>query len=203
MEQSIQEELEFYTEWLELDKYHFKILTMITVLADNKRAFRGKLSDFCKNLSIQATSVNLRKIETTLFVLAESGYINILIDKDIYTISLTKSAEKDKNIVKIKREWYKLIRAAGAESAASWESVLKVFIYLLGLPQGKDNYVTYQQIGSVLHCSKSTVQRAVKTICNIDFKDFRFMKDVIKIRNSKDGSYQTVGTVYTQGIFFE
>ena len=55
----MEEELEFFEEWLSLEKYHFKILTMITVLADNKRAFRGKLSDLCQNLSIQNSSVNI------------------------------------------------------------------------------------------------------------------------------------------------
>lgn len=99
----MEEELEFFEEWLSLEKYHFKILTMITVLADNKRAFRGKLSDLCRSLSIQNSSVNIAKIRTTLFSLAEDNYINIIIDKDIYTISLTKAAEKSKNVYKDKK----------------------------------------------------------------------------------------------------
>lgn len=194
------EELEFYTDWLSLDKYHFKILTMITVLADNKRAFRGKISDLCKELSIQASAANTGKIKTALKLLAESGYINVIIDKDIYTVTLTKAAEKTDNIRIIKREWYKLIREA--DSQAAWENVLKVFLYLLGLPQGKGTAITYNQIGKALKCSKSTVERAIKTICNIDFIDFRYQKDVVKIQ-APDYSYKTVGTIYTQGIYFE
>lgn len=196
----MEEEIEFLEEWLSLKKYHFKILTMITVLADNKRAFRGKLSDLCQNLSIQNSSVNIAKVRTTLVSLAEDNYINTIIDKDIYTISLTKAAEKSKNVIKIKRAWYKLIRET--ESTAAWESVLKVFLVLIELPQGKDRTITYEEIGNTIKCSKSTVERAVKTICSIDFKDFKFQKETVKER-LKNGSYRTIGTIYKQGIYFE
>lgn len=196
----MEEEIEFLKEWLSLEKYHFKMLTMITVLADNKRAFRGKLSDLCHSLSIQNSSVNTAKIKTTLVSLAEKNYINIIIDKDIYTISLTKAAETSKNVIKIKRAWYKLIRET--ESTAAWESVLKVFLVLIELPQGKDQTITYKEIGSTTKCSKSTVERAVKTICSIDFKDFKFQKETIKER-LENGSYRTIGTIYRQGIYFE
>ncbi len=196
----MEEEIEFLEEWLSLEKYHFKILTMITVLADNKRAFRGKLSDLCHSLSIQNSSVNIAKIKTTLVSLAEDNYINTIIDKDIYTISLTKVAEKSKNVIKIKRAWYQLIRET--QSTAAWESVLKVFLVLIELPQGKDKTVTYEEIGNTINCSKSTVERAVKTICSIDFKDFKFQKETVKER-LKNGSYRTIGTIYKQGIYFE
>lgn len=196
----MEEELEFLEEWLSLEKYHFKILTMITVLADNKRAFRGKLSDLCQSLSIQNSSVNIAKIRATLVSLAEDNYINTIIDKDIYTISLTKAAEKSKNVIKIKRAWYKLIRET--ESTAAWESVLKVFLVLIELPQGKDRTITYEEIGNTIKCSKSTVERAVKTICSIDFKDFKFQKETVKER-LKNGNYRTIGTIYKQGIYFE
>ena len=196
----MEEEIEFLEEWLLLEKYHFKILTMITVLADNKRAFRGKLSDLCHSLSIQNSSVNIAKIKTTLISLAEDNYINTIIDKDIYTISLTKSEEMSKNVIKIKRAWYQLIRET--KSTAAWESVLKVFLVLIELPQGKDETVTYEEIGNIIKCSKSTVERAIKTICSIDFKDFKFQKEIIKERLN-NGSYRTIGTIYKQGIYFE
>ncbi len=193
------EELIFNMEWLVLEKYHFKILTMIVVLADNKRAFRGKLSDLCKELSIQTSTVNLQKLKTTLAFLEEQEYINILVDKDIYTISLTKTAEKESNVQKIKRQWYKLIR--NADSDTSWENVLKVFLVLLGLPLAKAEPVTYQQIADSVNCSKATVSRAIKTICDIDFGDFYFDKTVVKTKT--DGTYHTIGTIYAQRIDFE
>ena len=196
----MKEEIEFLEEWLQLEKYHFKILTMITVLADNKRAFRGKLSDLCNSLSIQNSSVNTNKIKATLDSLTENNYINTIIDKDIYTISLTKAAEKNKNVITIKRAWYKLIRETKSEAA--WENVLKVFLVLIELPQGDGITITYEEIGNRVKCSKSTVERAVKTIYKIDFKDFKFQKEIVKKR-LENGNYRTLGTIYTQGIFFE
>ena len=196
----MEEILEFSTECLSLEKYHFKILTMITVLADSKAAFRGKISDLCHSLSIQTSSGNITKIKSSLDFLTKSNYINILVDKDIYTVTLTKAAESNKNIIKIKNAWYKLIKETPSEAA--WENMLKVFLVLIELPSCEDKPITYKEIGDIIKCSKSTVQRAVKTICNIDFKDFKFIKDVKKERLN-DGSYRTTGTIYTQGIFFE
>lgn len=197
------EELEFFEEWLLLEKYHFKILTMITVLADNKRAFRGQLSDLCQELSIKCSSGNINNIKAALAILEEDHYINIMIDKDIYTISLAKAAEKSKNIIKIKKAWYKLIRET--KSKAAWENVLKVFLILLEQPQGKEQAITYREIAAMMNCSKSTVERAVKTICSIDFKDFIFKKDIIKEKHTTENgtTYATLGTVYIQGINFE
>ena len=49
----MEKELEFCEEWLLLRKYYFKLLTVVTVLADNKKAFRGQLKDLCEYLQIQ------------------------------------------------------------------------------------------------------------------------------------------------------
>lgn len=197
------EELEFFEEWLLLEKYHFKILTMITVLADNKRAFRGQLSDLCQELSIKCSSGNINNIKAALAFLEEDHYINIMIDKDIYTISLAKAAEKSKNIIKIKKAWYTLIRETKSEAA--WESVLKVFLILLEHSQGKEEIITYREIAAMINCSKSTVERAVKTICSIDFKDLILKKDPVKEKHTTENgtAYTTLGTIYTQGINFK
>ena len=97
------DEIEFSKEWLNLKKYHFKILTMVTVLADNKKTYRGKISDLCQYLTIQPSSANIKNIKSAIECLAENGYITITIDKDIYTISLSKATEKNQNIIKIKK----------------------------------------------------------------------------------------------------
>ena len=86
-----EKELEFAEEWLELEKYHFKILTIVTILADEQRAFRGKLSDLCENIGIQNSSANRAKIKNSLTILAENDYIRLIIDKDIYTVSLAQA----------------------------------------------------------------------------------------------------------------
>lgn len=49
----MEDELIFSKEWFMLEKYHFKILAVITELADNTGTFKGELTAFCKNLSIK------------------------------------------------------------------------------------------------------------------------------------------------------
>ena len=71
----IKEELEFLEEWFLLKKYELKLLTIITVLADNKRAFRGKLSDLCNELSISNCSKNKETIKNSLLFLEKNDYI--------------------------------------------------------------------------------------------------------------------------------
>ena len=46
------EELEFEKDWLSVEKLEFKLLTLITVLADNHLAYRGTLSDMCSFLGL-------------------------------------------------------------------------------------------------------------------------------------------------------
>ena len=191
-------ELEFAEEWLELEKYHFKILAVVTILADEKRAFRGKISDLCECLGIQNLSANRAKIKNSLALLAENDYIKLIVDGDIYTISLAKSIEKSKNIIKIKRAWYKLIR--DNQNIASWESTLKVFLVLLELPNTET--ITYTDIGNRIGLKKTTVKTCVNNLKKIDFHDFMFNIDLDRVRLS-NGEYHTRGQIYNQIIKFE
>lgn len=191
-------DLEFLGEWLPLEKYHFKLLTMITVLADNDRAFRGKLSDLCRSLAIQPSTVNINKIRQSLNCLEENDYIRMIEDNKIYTISLAAAAEKSKKIIKIKKAWYKLIRETRSEAA--WESVLKVFLILWEIP--KEEIITYKQIGERIALSSSTVERCVKTICSIDFGDFRYKKTCINQKDN-EGNICGKGQTYEKVLLFE
>lgn len=193
-----EKELEFAEEWLELEKYHFKILTIATILADENRAYRGKLSEFCEHIGIQNSSANRTKIKNSLFVLADNDYIRLIIDKDIYTVSLAKSIEKSKNIIKIKKAWYKLIR--DNKNTASWENTLKTFLVLLELPN--DKAITYEDIGAIVGVKKSTVKNCVAALKKINFKDFVFNIDLERVQLS-NGEYRTKGQTYNQMLIFE
>ena len=61
-------EIEFCEEWLSLKKSHFKIIAVATVLADNKRAFRGSLNDLCAEIGVNPSSVNKRNIKSQTIV---------------------------------------------------------------------------------------------------------------------------------------
>ena len=197
MEQD-REEIEFCEEWLTLKKYYFKILTMVTVLADNQKAFRGKLKDLCDSLDIQSSSANIKKIRESINFLAENDYIKVIVDNNIYTISLAHAAEKSKKVIKIKKTWYKLIRES--EGAASWENNLKVFLVITEL--ASEEIIKYAEIAEKTGIKNRTVQSCVKTILSIDFEDFKIKKKTYTRKNT-DGTYITYGQSFDKGMRFE
>ena len=87
-------EIEFMKEWLSLDKYPFKIITVITILADSNGIFQGNLKDICKELRIQYNQGSKNRIFTALTDLTQEKYICTTVDKDIFTISLATAAKK-------------------------------------------------------------------------------------------------------------
>lgn len=193
----MEDELIFSKEWFMLEKYHFKILAVITELADNTGTFKGELTAFCKNLSTQNSSGNKNKIKSALNYLANNNYITMSEDKKIYTITLSDISEKTYQY-KLKRTWYNQLRTAANKT--SWENLLKIFLILLDLSKVPDNIVTYKQIGELTNCSVSTVGRAMKTIANLQFGCFRIL---IKPVKKKCGEiYITIGTIYEQALIF-
>lgn len=198
----MEEQLLFNKKWLEMKKYDFKIISMITMLADNQGKYIGKISELCKNLSVNPSAANVNKIKKSLEFLEKEGYINITIDKNLYTISLPTKAEMNGEIISVKRKWIELIKEA--KSDTSWENMLKIFLVILEITQEKgkrEKTVTYNEIGEMVKCSKATVERAIKTICGIDFEDFIIMKDVIKEKT--EWGYMGIGSIYIRGINFE
>lgn len=180
-------------EWLELKKYDFKILVITTILADEKRAFRGKLSVLCEYLEIGNSSANKNKIKSSLSFLEENNFIKTIVDKDVYTISLSKSIENTKHIISIKKAWYKLIRNNSGD--ASWENVLKVFLKIIELRN--DQLITYQEIGETLGIKVNTVANCIKAIEKINFEDF-IIRSNTHIKRREDGTYVTLGKTYEQ-----
>lgn len=192
------EEIDFCEEWLTLKKYYFKLLTIVTVLADNQKAFRGKLNDLCACLEIQSSSGNIQKMREAISFLSDNDYIKVIQDKDIYTLSLAKSAESSKKIIKIKRTWYKLIR--DNHEGTSWENTLKVFLVIIEL--SSDEIIKYADIEEKTGIKSRTIQNCVKAICDIDFGDFKISREKYTHLNP-DGTYITDGQSFIKGIHFE
>ncbi|MDE6851817.1 MAG: hypothetical protein K2J67_04935 [Lachnospiraceae bacterium] len=134
-------------EWLSLDKYPFKILTVITILADSNRTFQGNLKDICKELGIQYNQGSKNRILTALTDLTQENYIHTTVDK-----------EKSNTIIKIKSAWYQLIRET--KGNAAWDIVLKTFLIASELPH--DTIITYNEIGKLVSLKESTVKTASK-----------------------------------------
>lgn len=194
----MEKELEFCEEWLLLQKYYFKLLTVVTVLADNKKAFRGQLKDLCECLQIQPSSANLQKMIEAITFLEENDYMKVIKDKDIYTLSLSKAAEKSKKIIKIKKTWYNLIREN--HEGTSWENTLKVFLIIIEL--SSNEVIKYSDISKRTNISTRTIQNCMRTICKIDFGDFMISKEKHTHKN-EDNTYTTEGQSFIKGLTFE
>ena len=192
------DEMEFKKEWLSLDKYPFKILTVITILADSNGIFQGNLKDICKELKIQYNQGSKNRILSALTDLTQEKYICTTVDKDIYTISLAAAAEKNSKIIKIKRAWYQLIRETKGNTA--WNSVLKTFLVIYNHPQ--EIPITYKEIGEIISLCETTVKNSVKILCSIDFGDFEIVREKIT-SHPAESVYICKGQTYTQVINFK
>ena len=195
-------EIDFCGEWLVLKKNQFKIMAVVTVLADKNRAFRGTLNDLCDELGIGRSSANRASICKTLELLTQSGNVKVIKDLQIYTISLSESVSKSKNVKTIKKAWYDLIRDCKSAEACSWDSLLKVFLTIFD--SSNDDIITNKSISDSLGgtISESTVGKCIRTLCKIDYQDFRLVSKVINKR-SDNGQFYCVGRVVEKGVFFE
>lgn len=68
---------EFYKGLLnmELNKYEFKILTMVLALKNDERIYSGKLANMCEFLNIGKNSNNNKNIKETINDLSEKGLL--------------------------------------------------------------------------------------------------------------------------------
>jgi hypothetical protein len=105
---------------------------MVSLLADNKLAYRGTLNDISKELGYAGTADTRRnrRIKEAIDKLLEADLIKVIKDKNIYTISLSSNVEK--NVIKIARETVKTIRETlmSEKNGHDWSYTLKVLLYL-------------------------------------------------------------------------
>lgn len=87
-------------DWVTIEDYECKILTMITVLATNHLAYRGTLSDMCGFLGVCSNSNNNSKIKKAIDNLVEKNHILSLKEGRTYTLTLSINCEKARNIEK-------------------------------------------------------------------------------------------------------
>lgn len=191
------------TDWLPVGSYQFKILVMVAVLAENHLAYRGTIKDMCEFLGVKNETRNRRNIETAIKELENEGLVKTIIDKKVYTITLSRDAEKKKGIIKLKNNWIKLIKeykAANKEDSVSWDSVLKVLTFLIAdLTEIKK----YKEIGEVLNISDKTVERSIKALESIDFEDVVINRKIAWLYNSKSKyKFKVVGQKIEVGYNF-
>lgn len=128
--------IDFKKKWFSLNKIETKIMVAVEILAQDERAYRGTLKSFQDYLGIKTPNTIKKAIET----LKEQGLLNYIIDKRIYTISITEKARKDKTYFKIAKEWIDTLKSFNKDEnnktinkslSVDWTLSLKLLMILL------------------------------------------------------------------------
>lgn len=159
---------EFYKGLLdmELNKYEFKILTMVLALKNDNKIYSGTLKDMCEFLSLGYNSTNKKNIKNALDDLVTKGMLRYDAEKAIYTIRLDLDCN-DKNIVQLDKVWLDTIKKYRADknNSVDWSNLLKVFIFLFS---NNNKVFTIEEISKETNLSKDIIKKALAAIREIN-----------------------------------
>ena len=180
------DEAGFEKEWLKLEKYNFKLLTLVAVLAQNHLAYRGTVAEMCDYLGINNQTKNRKAITTAIAHLEEKGMVKTILDNNkVYTITLSVKAEKKKDVIVIQKKWIEMVQGLKSRGV-SWDNVLRVWLYLIA---NEEEIITSKKIAADLGMSKSMVDR-IKIILVSDLKAIKCRNRAKKI---SEGNFQKLG----------
>ena len=112
--------------------------------------------------------------------------IKTIKDGNTWTLTLSKSAERKSQIIRIKKEW--VLAAKGCVGAGvDWTVVLKVWLYLI---DNRQEIITSSQIAEALAVSASTVSKA-KTVLT---RDLEAIKSQRINKHTSDGGFYCLGS---------
>ena len=179
----------FDIEWLSLPKAEFKMLLMIADIGKNL----GNASDMCRyfNHSIQSKTKN--KLRNALKSLVEQDVINLELNKNNYTATLQKEILQA-NKVDVKRKYITEILHHNYTQSVAWETVLKVYIWLLD--NGKTLF-TNRQISVCIGVSESTITEAKKALKEMGAFDI----EKVTIKEGEQ-FYRCVGQIANASAFW-
>lgn len=195
----------FNEMWLYEADAEFKILLLVSILAENNLAFRGNLKSMTDWLCIKPTSINNKSIKSAIENLEDKGLINVIKDGRTYTISITEYAFKykfvNKNnlLVKLRKQWIEVLKTYNKDkdnktidkkNSIDYIKIVKVFIYVYS--HTNQEYFTQRQIAKELDISAETVRKALKAITETKFNQLEISKKVLKERidNNLDNRIQ-------------
>lgn len=188
--------------WINMENYDFKILIMITCLAQEKLAFRGTLKDMCEFLGLKEDTRNKNRIKLAIENLEQQEDIKIIREGYIWTLTLTLKAEAKPKIIRIKNKYINAIKTYKAENpndSVSWENILKVLIFLWTT---HSEVYTQSEIANATKVSESTVRKAVKALTTINFNDLAITKKLAWYKNF-NGQWRSSGTKYQVGYHWK
>lgn len=187
-----QNEAEFEFEWLLRQKYEFKILTLIAVLADNNLAYRGTLKDMCEFFGVKSgDSTNNKNIKAAIDKLEADGLLKQIKDGRTFTLTLSKKGEQRKRVIRIQKEWVEIAKNyKSEENSIAWINLLKVWLYLI---DNKKEILTTKGIAKELGLSESIVKRAKQALQ----KDMHAIISKNKTTVTENGWYYCLGSSIT------
>ena len=199
----------FAYEWLELPTKkdcQLKILLLASILGENHLGFRGTLGTMREWLGIKQSYAINKQLEEAIDKLKEKEYILAEKEGRIYHISITNKGLKNKEIVKIRKQWIttcKNYKENINDISIDWMHLLRVFVFLYG--RKEQNIITMQTIAKNLNISVETTRKALKVIEQCDLKGIKFIKNTIKqeVRNEEGKTYRNLGTDIGIFILFE
>ena len=178
-----------------MEKLEFKLLTLITVLAENHLAYRGSLSDMCEFFGCKTKdSRNNQRIRDAIDSLCGKGFIRAIQDGRVWTLTLDQKAKHRAKVIRIRKDWVMAAKAykehyerEGRESpSVDWSAILKVWLFLIG---NHKEIITSSDIANKLAVSRSVVTRARRVLLDINAIN-------VHVINEKqiDGSYLCLGS---------
>ena len=187
-----QNEAEFEFEWLLRQKYEFKILTLIAVLADNNLAYRGTLKDMCEFFGVKpGDSRTNNQIKAAITKLEADGLLKQIVDGRTFTLTLSKKGEQRKRVIRIQKEWVEIAKNyKSEENSISWMNLLKVWLYLI---DNKQEVIKTSAVALELGLSKDSVKRAKKAL----EQDMNAIISKKKAKISENGWYCCLGSSIT------
>ncbi len=167
------------------------------MLADNHLAYRGTLADMCIFFGVAADNRRVKaSIKDAIAALETNGFIKSLQDGAVWTLTLTRRAERKNSIIKIKREWYEVARAYhNPNNSLDWINLLKVWLYLIDLPL--ECLITSKQIADALDVSESVVKRVKSALC----KDIGIIFSKSIHEKNLNGEYRCLGSQITMAAW--
>ena len=179
------DEAGFEKEWLKLEKYNFKLLTLVAVLAQNHLAYRGTVAEMCEYLGIDNQTKNRRAITTAIEQLEKKGMVKTILDGKVYTITLSVKAEKKKDVIVIQKKWIEMVQGLKSRGV-SWDNVLRVWLYLIA---NEEEIITSKKIAADLGISERKVARIKDVLVN----DLKAIKCQDRYKKTSGANFTKLG----------
>lgn len=111
-----------------------------------------------------------KKIRDAIAALESDGLLKKIVDGRTFTLTLSKKAEKQRCIIRIKNEWVMIAKnysnLPDKSESVSWENLLKVWLFVLSYWNPDCPPVTDLVIADALHMSPGTVRSARRALQN-------------------------------------